>query len=361
MKFTVLNRNTGQKKSLDLAKETITIGRTDQSDLVLNSKLVSRNHAEITRIGDDWFITDLKSGNGTFLNGKKLKANEKTPLISSDSIRIEEFEIEGSFEPPAAAIDLNRDPQEENTDSGIIEIKMIKKVLSAIEPDKYPSLEVLDDIDAGKRVYFTDDLQEIVIGRDSDCGLSINSNTVSRRHAVLQKKWGGANIRDLQSKNGTKVNGQAITEKLLKDGDTVLVGEIRLLFRNPQEVDLEAISRQYQEPEAPPQTDQEPSLEEATPPSELVSEGAKASVDSEDEPKEEAKKDDPLEFLVDENTPAQIDDDTPVEAPEPPKESPIALQLKALLTRFSPIELACMAGGAVILVAAFIAILVILF
>lgn len=53
-------------------KDVITIGRTRENDLVINNIKVSRQHARLEKLGNDWFIKDLDSSNGTFVNGKKI-------------------------------------------------------------------------------------------------------------------------------------------------------------------------------------------------------------------------------------------------------------------------------------------------
>jgi len=49
------------------------IGRADDCDLVLDDPVVSRLHAEIERNFDEILIRDLKSANGTFVNGKRIR------------------------------------------------------------------------------------------------------------------------------------------------------------------------------------------------------------------------------------------------------------------------------------------------
>ena len=58
-------------KTLKLSKDQpITIGREKYNDIVLNDLLVSRRHAEIRWNGQNYIVKDLKSRNGTTVNGK---------------------------------------------------------------------------------------------------------------------------------------------------------------------------------------------------------------------------------------------------------------------------------------------------
>lgn len=284
-KFVVRNKKIGKDETIESDAETISIGRAAGNQIVLDSKTTSRKHCEIVRIKRDLFAVDLGSGNGTLLNGLRLKANERTLLTSPALLRIEEFEIEVTFSPP------EKEFQEEDTDSGIIEIRMIKKVLGALESEQAPSIEVASPPAEGKKIFFTEDLQEIVIGRDPECRLVIDSSVISRKHAVLQKKWGGVTITDLKSKNGTFVNNQRVDERQLKDGDEILLGNIRIHYRNPQEIDFAALGEEYEKKEASalevePKKAARESKPDTSPPT-AVSEEAKISVSPDQEVKPE--------------------------------------------------------------------------
>jgi len=272
------NKKNGKQQTLKFQnKENLIIGRLDTNDIPLLGKTVSRKHAEITRKVNDYLLMDLESGNGTYLNGKKLKPHERQVLHDSDVIRIEEFEIRFFLESAGESTF----PKEERTDSDIIEIKMIKKVLNAIHTENNPTLEVATPPFEGQKAVFTDKLKELVIGRDNTCQLILDTPTISRRHVVLQKKWGGVTLTDLGSKNGTLVNGEKVKEKLLKDGDVLLLGAIKILFKNPQEINLEDLSKEY---EKESENIQQKAPEKAEP----ISKEAKLSVEPEEiEEKEE--------------------------------------------------------------------------
>ena len=65
-------------------KKSIVLGRADTCDVVVDNNQISRAHAKITTAGGKYFIEDLGSMNGTFVNGIRL--NGKSPLGPSDTI-----------------------------------------------------------------------------------------------------------------------------------------------------------------------------------------------------------------------------------------------------------------------------------
>ena len=66
----------------------IKLGRDRSNDIVLDDKLVSRNHALIQKIKSDYFIKDLNSSNGTFVNNQRVPKNKYVKLNQKDVIRI---------------------------------------------------------------------------------------------------------------------------------------------------------------------------------------------------------------------------------------------------------------------------------
>ena len=69
-----------------------------------------------------------------------------------------------------------------------------------------------------------------VLGRAADAPVKLEDNSVSRRHAEVRASGDGFVLVDLGSTNGTRVNGVTITERPLKDGDTITVGDSVLRF-----------------------------------------------------------------------------------------------------------------------------------
>lgn len=66
--------------------QTVTIGRSPASTLVLDDKYASGNHASLTLQGDSWVLTDLGSTNGTFVDQERLSA--PVVLVPGISVRV---------------------------------------------------------------------------------------------------------------------------------------------------------------------------------------------------------------------------------------------------------------------------------
>jgi transcriptional regulator with GAF, ATPase, and Fis domain len=78
-------------------------------------------------------------------------------------------------------------------------------------------------------IYFLTE-PEVRIGRDPSNSLAIGDLSLSRRHCVLCRHDDGYTLRDLESRNGTFVNGGVVSEKRLNHGDQISVGESVLVF-----------------------------------------------------------------------------------------------------------------------------------
>ena len=76
----------GRGRDYPLSKEIFRIGSEKGNDAVIDSPVVSRHHAKIVRQGEDYFIEDLNSKNGTFVNGKMLSYRESVRLKRMDKI-----------------------------------------------------------------------------------------------------------------------------------------------------------------------------------------------------------------------------------------------------------------------------------
>ena len=88
--LTLILKENGAPVTLQVQDDVIAIGRAKENNIVLKNIKASRRHARIERIGATYQITDLGSGNGTKVNGKKvdLQALNKGDEIAIGDARI---------------------------------------------------------------------------------------------------------------------------------------------------------------------------------------------------------------------------------------------------------------------------------
>lgn len=72
----VVAKGKTETKEIPLAGVSMIIGRKNDCGLRIPSPLVSRQHCELTRVGEKLLVKDLGSSNGTFVNGSKIKKKE---------------------------------------------------------------------------------------------------------------------------------------------------------------------------------------------------------------------------------------------------------------------------------------------
>ncbi|MBM3705287.1 MAG: FHA domain-containing protein [Actinobacteria bacterium] len=70
----------------------------------------------------------------------------------------------------------------------------------------------------------------LTIGRSSESDILLDDITVSRHHAIIEKKESEHEVRDLESLNGTYLNGNIVNQSILKNGDRVQIGKYIFLF-----------------------------------------------------------------------------------------------------------------------------------
>jgi serine/threonine protein kinase len=77
------------------------------------------------------------------------------------------------------------------------------------------------------------EMDHVIIGRDSQCGIILEGMGISRQHAALERSKDGYLIKDLGSKNGTFVNGERLKGiRRLHPGDVVDLGNAARLIYN---------------------------------------------------------------------------------------------------------------------------------
>ena len=176
---------------IEIPPAGLKIGRATDSDVVIASEQASRRHASIVPSEGRFFVADAGTVNGTLLNGERLRGESRW-LNSGDAISV--------------ANEVVRFVTGSETTFGAI-----------------PTAPR-----AAQTVSFNG--QRMTIGRDESNDLALADPNVSRFHAEVVATAGGIEIRDLGSKNGTRVNGYPISRSGLATGSEIGVGPFRLVF-----------------------------------------------------------------------------------------------------------------------------------
>jgi ABC-type multidrug transport system ATPase subunit/ABC-type multidrug transport system permease subunit len=178
-------------RRIALGPEGLQLGRVPGNDIEITNKAVSRQHARIVPVPGGHWIVDLGSRNGTVLNGERFYgesrwlANGDTVTVGGEPLRF----ITG---------------QETRFDTAM------------------PALA------ATHAIRFTSD--RLTIGRDEANDVVLDDPNVSRFHAEVVKEGDQIEVRDLTSRNGTRINGQPARRALLQPGSEIGVGPYRLIF-----------------------------------------------------------------------------------------------------------------------------------
>ena len=96
------------------------------------------------------------------------------------------------------------------------------------------TLQVLDGADRG--VVYDQVTTPITIGREEGNGVQLNDERISRFHIKIQEDQNKVVLTDLDSTNGTRVNGQATQLRILQYGDLIAVGRSTLLYGTRQQI-----------------------------------------------------------------------------------------------------------------------------
>ena len=89
MKLVALN--TATNVGVEISKDVFILGRntfvTDEN-IPFNNKMIGRIHCKIVKSDNDYMVEDLKSMNGTFINGLKLEPNQLYPIKNGDILKL---------------------------------------------------------------------------------------------------------------------------------------------------------------------------------------------------------------------------------------------------------------------------------
>ncbi len=192
---------------IPLEAEVVTIGRGRKNDIIIQDNEVSRAHCRLVRVLDDYEIQDLKSTNGTFVNGQEVDENGwllsgRLILEMGDSITFEYIPTDiatGTNIPVPDALDPNTGD-------------MLYLIISQ-DTQKQPEIYMLDRV-------------TVAIGREVDNDIVLYEAEVSRHHIRMVLTKDGYTIEDLNTTNGTFVNNRRLKQQhSLNPGDAIRIGD----------------------------------------------------------------------------------------------------------------------------------------
>ena len=97
----VITEKGGEQRRMDFDKSEVTIGRLQGNDIILPKGNVSKRHSRIVLKDGKFIIVDLKSTNGTYVNG--VPVSEVTPLGFGDVIQVGQVRLRLERPRPAKA------------------------------------------------------------------------------------------------------------------------------------------------------------------------------------------------------------------------------------------------------------------
>jgi ABC-type multidrug transport system ATPase subunit/pSer/pThr/pTyr-binding forkhead associated (FHA) protein len=228
----------GAGKTLELTGESQVIGRSDAADLVVPHPEVSQRHARIVFQEGQYFIEDLGSRNGTFLNGdpmgglRALKDGDEIflgPNIILVFTQAEVGKVESLEQLVAAGSGANKT---------LLDLEA-GAATPPVRPAAPPTLVVT--LAGQEAVEYSLTKEVITLGRADDNDIVIPSMIVSRHHAVLTLTANGYEIQILSGATNTLTcQGRPVTERrLLADGDVLRLDSeipgmmVSMTYRSP--------------------------------------------------------------------------------------------------------------------------------
>ena len=192
--------------AIDLADETFVIGSSPAARIRLPSAVARPEHVTIDR--NTWRSAD---GSGALGDGH-------TFAIGTYRVRIAPAPVGAQPTPPQRTESLARE--------------LVRDLLGA---SGAPTLTVERGPSAGAKRALPPPEAAFVIGRGDDASWIFDDPDLSKRHVEIRRTWDGVRVVDLESKNGTRLDGVALSQAPLRDGMVLELGGLALRYRDPAE------------------------------------------------------------------------------------------------------------------------------
>ena len=217
----------GEVHVVTLGTASVRLGRLPECDIVLEDAGISREHAELARVGDGWEVRDLGSRNGTFVNDEPI---ERRRLAPGDVVRLGPdvtLEILGGSAAEVSVVGRTRVPVEEPSAPTRAKTTAARPAARATSSGNWFQdlrWNLTPRAAHGRSASLTQAVT--TVGRDPGAGLVLNDESVSRMHARLDREGQALFVTDLKSSNGTFVNDEPVLRAPLQPGDDVRFGDV---------------------------------------------------------------------------------------------------------------------------------------
>ncbi len=200
-------RSTGYGDLIPLRGGGLTIGRAPNNNLVLNDNRISARHARLIAQPDGFYVEDLQSTNGTFVDSERVSRQR---LHHGDVLQFDRMKFIFQHGPNSP---VSREPAppprspQSAPHAGV-------RLQEGGEPGRFIPL----------------DRDGLTMGRDDANDAVLRDHQVSSHHARIVATEQGYFIEDLGSTNGTFVQGQRVTRQHLQGGEIIQLGQMELIF-----------------------------------------------------------------------------------------------------------------------------------
>jgi len=193
-----------RREAVWLVDQTFTIGRNSRNSLMIDSEGICDFHAELVNDNETLSLINKAGGTGVWVNG--LPISETSSVMAGDKITLGELELE--LIDPKHNI-ATQEPILKKTDWSLF------SKASWLEKNSFPITK------------------KLVIGRDASCDITLPLEHLSRQHCSVEIRSGLLIVCDLESANGTYLNGERIKESPAKAGDKIKLDVITFEVRGP--------------------------------------------------------------------------------------------------------------------------------
>ncbi len=230
-------------KEILLDRPQFTIGRKPDNDLVLDNPAVSGHHARIIEEHGAFFIEDLGSTNGTFLNDAKV---QKHQLKNTDRVGVGKHLL--VYQDEAATTTVSPPPPPKDADSDktmILDTKKQRELLKAVQSmqppaatskavEKIGGLVVVSGNTDSKEYELTGRLA--IIGSEDTATVRLTGWFAPKNAALISRRGTAYFIGAPEGAKKISVNGEQVQgQKELQEGDSIIVAGVQFQFKLKEE------------------------------------------------------------------------------------------------------------------------------